>query len=364
MPNIKSFDPRILLGDRLGLSLYGAFVEAYLAGSYTKEAGMYEKFIDFFPGERGVHSPETFVALIESTRRGGLDPYHPVAANPTEYALSEGSHRCSIAIQLGIDQVPYLLRHRDDRTDDSVFEKIFDDGELAFLKEKREQYIERCDALTVLKSRLRMHVRANVDSYQAAFSSKTKIPALRFYQGFEPLDLRGKRPSEKRVAIYNLRKHLRPSFRVLEPGCNVGFFGLVLSEYVKSVRGFEIDPNYIHVANRVADYCHIQTQFFSVDSVARFRTDETYDLVISTAVHGWADLPFGDYVRLIDSWTKSGGLILFESHEIDAEKDWREKKAFLLDRFDLLEQGFIDDVDDRIYESEMREFLLLKKHAA
>ena len=364
MNYIKTFDPRILLGDRLGLTLYAMFVEAYLGGDYRNEARLYEKFIDHFPGERGVHSPENFVSLIESTKLGGFNPYHPVYANPTEYVLKQGSHRCSVAVQLGIQEVPYILRFDDNRTDDSVFEKVFSSSELRLLEEKREEYIERCDPLTALKCRLRIHMRAHVESYQAAFSSKTKVPALRFYQAYEPLDIRGKRPSQKRLEIYNLARYVRPSFSALEAGCNVGFFALALSSHVSSVDGFEVDPNYVQVAGEVSGHCRISNCSFSVDSVQHFHARQPYDLVISTAVHGWSQLPFPEYVSSVDRWTKPGGLILFESHEIDAERDWPEKKAFLANRFELLEAGFIDDVDNEVYASEMREFLVLRKREA
>jgi SAM-dependent methyltransferase len=362
MNHVKTFDPCILLGDRLGLTLYGMFVEAYLQGNCKNEAEMYEKFIQYFPGERGIHTPDAFIHLIDSIRSNGFNPYYPVSANPDEYAMKQGSHRCSIAIQLGIKEVPYILRFDDSRTDDSVFQKVFNSAELRLLEEKREEYVERCDQLTALKCGLRVHMRSHVKSYQAPFSSKTRIPTLRFYQGYEPLGLLGKRPAQKRLEIYNLKRYVRPPFAVLEPGCNVGFFALALSQHVASIQGFEVDPSYVHVANQVAAHCHITNCFFTVDSVDRFQAHQGYDLVISTAVHGWSQLPFAEYVQRIDLWTKPGGLILFESHEIDAEKDWPDKKALLVNRFQLLEQGFIDDVDNRVYESEMREFLLLRKH--
>jgi hypothetical protein len=43
------------------------------------------------------------------------------------------------------------------------------------------------------------------------------------------------------------------------------------------------------------------------------------------------------------------------------EKDWPAKRDFLLANFDLVDSGIIDDVDTGMYESEFREFLILKK---
>ena len=76
----ETFDPAILLGDRLGLTLYGMFVEAYLSGSYEAEATLYSKFIRYFRKERAVHNPANFAALIDSIRANGMHPASPVAA--------------------------------------------------------------------------------------------------------------------------------------------------------------------------------------------------------------------------------------------------------------------------------------------
>lgn len=358
---VDSFDPSILLGDRLGLSLYCMFVEAYLSGNYSFESGLYKKFIRHFPGEVGKHTPDKFIQLIERIKSSGFDIYNPVYANPTEYSLVEGSHRCSIAIMLAKRDIPYNLRFTDDRTDESVFRKIFTKDELELLHHKQDEYVGRCLPEIALRNRIRMIVRANPDSFKAPFSSKSLVSSLRPYQAFESIGVAGKRPSAKRVEIYELSRHLRSGMRALEIGCNVGFFTINLSQLLDSVTAFDIDSAYIKVANLVKEQLKISNCTFNVKSLKGYKPLQQYDFVVSTAIHGWSGISFNDYISLLDRSLTPGGVMLFESHEIDAEKDWLDKRSLLTGRFDLVDSGLIDDVDKSIYGSEMREFLILKK---
>lgn len=358
---VDTFDPSILLGDRLGLSLYCLFVEAYLSGNYSFESGLYRKFIRHFPSEAGKHTPENFIQLIERIKSCGFDAYNPVYANPTEYSLVEGSHRCSIAIMLAKRDVPYNLRFADDRTDESVFRKIFTKDELEFLHHKRDEYVGRCIPEISLRNRIRMIIRANPDSFKAPFSSKSLVSTLRPYQAFESIGVAGKRPSAKRVEIYELSRHLRPGMRALEIGCNVGFFAMNFSQLLDSVTAFDIDSAYIKVANLVKEHLKISNCTFDVKSLKGYKPLQQYDFVVSTAIHGWSGISFNDYISLIERSLTPGGVMLFESHEIDAEKDWLDRRSLLTREFELVDSGLIDDVDKSIYGSEMREFLILKK---
>ena len=357
----ETFDPAILLGDRLGLTLYGMFVESYLRGDFQRERGLYEKFVRHFPGERNEHSPEKFIQLIESVKSRGFDPYLPVYANPEEFSLVQGSHRSAIAIQMGVKTLPFNLRFQDDRTGDAIFLKIFSQTEVDLLFQKREEYIERCDQLTALWCRVRALMRGASDSFQAPFSSRTKSPTLRTYQGYEALGIKGKRPSGKRLEIYQLLDHLQPEVEGLEIGCNVGFFSLHLAAHLRSMDAFDIDGNYIALGNLVKKYRDIENVHLFRESVTNFQPQKSYGLVVCTAVHGWSGLQFASLVSLLEKSLLPGGILLFESHEIDAEKDWPEKRQSLLTRFRLVDSGLIDDVDKTMYASEMREFLILKR---
>ncbi|MDT8303002.1 MAG: class I SAM-dependent methyltransferase [Sedimentisphaerales bacterium] len=361
MHYVESFDPAILLGDRLGLTLYGMFVEAYMCGNYGDEKNLYVRFIKNFPGEVKEHTSENFCNLIDSVKANGIDPFHPVYANPEEYSLTQGSHRCSIAIQMGFKEVPFNLRFHDDRVDENVFLKTFSAAEMDRIYSKREEYISRCEPHTAFRSRVRSLIRKGGDAFRAPFSSKTKIPTTRPYQAYEALGISGKRPSALRFEIYGLQKYLWPEMRALEIGCNVGFFSLVVAPHVKTIEAFDIDNSYIEVANLTKNFLGVTNCHFINKSLNYFRAPMNYDLVISTAVHGWSGMNFGEYVEMLEEMLNVGGILLFESHEVDAEADWLERRKHLLHRFDFVDSGLIDDVDKTMYASEMREFLILRK---
>ena len=125
MNHIKTFDPRILLGDRLGLTFYRMITNAYLNNDVSHLEKLYKKFIGYFPGEKRIHNMSIFIKLIESIQSNGFNSKFPVNANPNEHCLSDGSHRCAIAMSLNITEIPYSLKFEDNGIEEIFFESKF-----------------------------------------------------------------------------------------------------------------------------------------------------------------------------------------------------------------------------------------------
>ncbi len=360
---IRTFDPRVLLGDRLGLSLYSRFAQDHLAGRDDLALRMYEKFIAYF-NEQREHSAARFKALVDGLRADGFDPTRPVYANPREHTLKNGSHRVAAAIALGLDRIPYNVSFEETRTPNEVFPKIFSADELASLLAWQDELIEGCDGLTALHGRVRRLMRQHPQSFSAAFSSKTKIPVARLYQGYEKLGLLGKRPTETRFAAYGLEAHLEPGMSILEMGCNNGFLSIEIAERTRSVTSFDVDAAYVAIGKMVSAHLGRTNCDFHVSSVEQFADQRTFDGVVACAVHGWVSISFQQFVGKILGFLKPGGLLLIESHELDCHPEWAEQRRLLLGHFDLLRSGLIDDVDDEMYASEMREYLVLRRKSS
>jgi malonyl-CoA O-methyltransferase len=356
---IRTFDPRILLGDRLGLTLYCLFAESYLAQRESPAFAWYARFIAHFR-EQDQHTQDRFVALIETIRRQGFDPAKPIYANPTEFALSDGAHRSAAAIVLGIRDVPYHLRFGDTRVPDEVFPAIFDPQEMAVLRDAQERYIAGCDPQMAFACRVRRIIRQHPGSFAAPFSSKTRLPAVRPYQGSARLGILGKRSTEARLEAYGLARHVTGAMRVLEIGCNCGFLSLEVARLAAHVTAFDVDPAYVQVAETARAFAGVENCTFMTASIEQFTPASPFDLVISCAVHGWARMDFASYIARLRALVKPGGLVLFESHELDHHPEWEEQKRHLDEYFRTLRAGWIDDVDGGLYESELREFLLLE----
>ncbi len=360
---IRTFDPRVLLGDRLGLSLYCRFAEDHLAGRPSRAFEMYERFIRHF-NEQHEHSGSMFRSLIDSIRTYGFDPTRVVYANPQEHTLKNGIHRTAAAIALGLDRIPYNLSFEESRTPDEKFAEIFPPDELATLAAWQDEYIERCGGVTALRCRVRRHMRRHPRSFQAPFSSKTKIPVVRLYQGSERLGLLGKRPTEARFATYGLADVLGPDMSVLEMGCNNGFLALEMAARVRSVTAFDADPAYVAIGQMVAAHLGRTNCELRASTVEAFTDARTFDCVVACAVHGWISLGFQQFVAKILGFLRPGGVLLLESHELDCHPEWAEQRRFLLGHFDLVRFGLIDDVDESLYASEMREYLVLRRKPA
>ena len=356
---LRMFDPRSLLGDRLGLTLYCLYAEALLRGRISGIRPLYQKFLAAFNEQE--HSPDSFDRLIYAMKTRGFDFAFPVYGNLKEFALVNGAHRCATAIALGLTQIPYCLRFADNRTPDEAFARVFTTDELAMLRSEQDRFIAQCEPGLSLRCKVRKLIRAHPRSFSAPFSSKNTMQAIRPYQGMEKLGILGKRPVEKRAEVYGMARFIKGHMRVLEIGCNSGFLALETASYAAHVTAFDADPVYIQLGNLVKEHLQIHNCSLLASPVERFQTQDTYDAVISCAVHGWIKLSFEEFVRRILAWLKPGGLFIFETHEIDCHPEVPQQREYLLQFFELLRRGYIDDVDESLYQSEMREYLVLKK---
>lgn len=357
---IKTFNPQIFLGDRLGLSLYCLFVEEHLTGRPGIGEELYRRFLKHFD-EDDEHAPEKFRSLIDSIRTNGFDPARGVSANPQERTLINGSHRCAAAIMMGIKELPYYLRFGDNRTEDGVFGEIYNQDELDLLHQLQEKLIQQCDPVIALQCRVRKVVRQAPRSFSAPFSSKARLDAIRLYQGFDELGLIGKRPVESRFATYGVKEWVRPDMEVLEIGCNNGFLSLLTSRHVAHVTAFDADPSYISIGKLVQQHLGISNCHLSASTFGSFSFTKKYDAVFACAVHGWLNIPFQDFVTVVLASLKPCGIFLFETHELDCHPEAAEHRAYLLNFFEVIRAGFIDDADPYLYQSEFREYLVLRR---
>ncbi len=177
-----------------------------------------------------------------------------------------------------------------------------------------------------------------------------------YYQSYEALNIKGQRPTERRFVEYNLKKYLNKNQSVIDIGCNVGFFSLYISDYVKEIFGIDNNPILIDIANKTRDYVKKFNTTFSINDFHIFKTDKKYDVVLSFAVHLWVNMSFEEYAFKFMSLTKD--IIVIESHDPDKEDiDWSDKKRYFTNNgFTEVDNGSIKD-DDKIF----RLFSIFKK---
>lgn len=358
-----SFDPRTLLGDSLGLVLYAVVAQDYIRGDKSIEASLYVKYQANFPGERHEHSAEVFSRLITSIKTSGYDYMHPVSAVPQAFIFSNGGHRMASAIALGIREVPYLHAMESNHVGAAAFAGYFSDIERRWLLAQQQRLIHELPQEMRLLCAMRQFISTRPESFRdAPFSSVAPVKGVTLpYQGLEKIGLTGKRSAEKRFRIYRLAEYLSPEMDVLETGCNCGFLSWLAAQRVRHVDAFDVDANYIGLGSMLQREYNTENLNYAVSRFEDFAADKQYDAIISCAVYGWVPIPFAAFVDKIDRWLKPGGILLFESHELVVHPEWKQQRALLTDKYDLLHSDYIDDVDHAFYASEYREFLVLKK---
>lgn len=138
-----------------------------------------------------------------------------------------------------------------------------------------------------------------------------------FYQSLPQLGIQGVRDSFERIYTYGLDKVFDSNMRVLDIGCNTGFFDLCFADRVKSINAIDIDNHYINVADTARKMLQISNVTFEKCDIKQKQFDEKFELVIACAVHNWIGFTLDKFVELINNILNDKGYFLLESNSIE-----------------------------------------------
>ena len=140
------------------------------------------------------------------------------------------------------------------------------------------------------------------------------------YQGLERLGISGIKPTEERLARYDVAEYLEPVHRLLDVGSNNGLWSLGIAAEVRHVDALEFNPYLVAIANLAKEHLRIANVSFIPGDFVDFETPEKYDVVCSLANHctidGNLSMDFEQYIAKIFSFLRPGGILLFESHNV------------------------------------------------
>ncbi|GGI20996.1 hypothetical protein GCM10008066_26800 [Oxalicibacterium faecigallinarum] len=181
------------------------------------------------------------------------------------------------------------------------------------------------------------------------------------YQAHETWGIKGQRPTLQRLYEYGLEKWLPAHANVLDIGCNIGMFGLALSEKIKSYYGFDHNQLLIDIARQMANVRGIDNCQFECESFRDFtlrNKENKFNVVFSFAVHVWIGMSIADYAKAVYALLKPGGILIWESNRLDTnDKDFFQNvRHFLNAGFVIQSCGKLKD--DNIIE---RGFYVLAK---
>jgi SAM-dependent methyltransferase len=229
---------------------------------------------------------ESFQVYGFVPQRGGMIEIHQNKGG--KFFVAEGRHRCSIMHHLyGPDAVLVV-------NSGQVTGIIFPENTVAL----------RADLVRKYHAGGTRHVGKNKGLYQS-------VPQL---------GIPGRRDTAYRLKQYDLENFLKETDRVLDIGCNCGAMSVSIAPLVRKVNGIDNDKSSIEVARIVAsalDANNVEFDWANADNMLNAITDDTYDAVLSFAVHRWIKTPVKDYLRTIHRILKPGGRCLFESHNAD-----------------------------------------------
>lgn len=155
------------------------------------------------------------------------------------------------------------------------------------------------------------------------------------YQGHEIWGIPGQRPTLQRINEYQLEKWLPSNARVLDIGCNIGMFGLALSEKIDHYYGFDNNPLLIEIAKQIAEARNIENCQFSCESFQDFaaeNSDKKFSVVLSFAVHVWIGLSIANYAKAMYELLLPGGILVWESNRLDTnDKDFFQNVHHFID---------------------------------
>lgn len=185
------------------------------------------------------------------------------------------------------------------------------------------------------------------------------------YQGHEIWGVPGQRPTLLRINEYQLEKWLPPHAAVLDIGCNIGMFGLALSEKIDHYYGFDNNPLLIEIARQIADARNIENCQFVCESFQDFSAsspDRKFDAVLSFAVHVWIGMSIEDYAIAMYNLLQPGGILVWESNRLDTND-----KEFFHNVYHFINAGFSITFSGRLKDDNIIErgfYILTKKDSS
>lgn len=160
-----------------------------------------------------------------------------------------------------------------------------------------------------------------------------------------------------RIREYGLLDLVDNESTVLDIGCNRGYFGVVLAPYIKSYTGIEKDFKQIRAGRNSATFPDNVT-IKNVD-FAKTYIEESFDLVLSLAVHSYIDIDMMNLSLIYIELLKAGGHLVLEGHPPkyrgEPEKYWNVLIAHLKLRLSVVKEYTIIDRNLK------RPFIIFKK---
>lgn len=204
------------------------------------------------------------------------------------------------------------------------------------------------------------NARACLEIAELFYLNKQQFGEGNFYQSYDRMGIIGQRPTRERIKKYRILNFAERQDRVLDIGCNCGFFDLQLAEHVNQIVGIDINKTLIEIAQKTKKIVNDQKCFFLAGDFKTFKSEDKFHIIMAYAVIYWIHMGMEQFVDKIDGLLEHGGYLVLESHSVYSEvrlNVYREYvRCFCRQGYSLWSDGLIKD-DGKIE----REFCILRK---
>lgn len=317
---------------------------------------------------------DKFPVLVKSFDDHGYIPDYYLVCNKN-MELMGGRHRLSCALFFGEKAVRFrntLSNWNAKSTWSLLINDGFSNEEIDFVRHESDLLIESIinnqekiidhKALRkwVLKEYKKVHV---FDRLTLNENSSVSGNNGRFYQSFPMLGINGVRPTDKRIEQYGLKDLLNNKMDVLDIGCKLGFLDMEIASLVRNVTGIEYNPVASRLSKSIANKLNIRNATFYDYDFKEWKnlSRRRYDMILSLDVHQYIGQTPQEYATKIASLIKPGGLVLFESSDLNSTKEPNDYDdyidAFMNNGFKSIKRG--DSMDQ---ESSKRIWTLFQQN--
>ncbi len=143
-----------------------------------------------------------------------------------------------------------------------------------------------------------------------------------------------------RVKDYGLMDYINSDTRVLDLGCNRGYFGTVLSPHIKSYTGFDSDANQLK-------HAQIKPNMTLHNSEELGVIVTPFDVVLCLAFHSYVNISMDDFGKFLDNCLSQEGYLFIEGHPPgyrgEPELYLNPLKQYLSENFCIIEERKVKD---------------------
>lgn len=218
------------------------------------------------------------------------------------------------------------------------------------LEEKDKQNLLHNNALVQLHNELNKLNKAQIEQWGSLVYCDGY-----YYQGYKRIGINGIKPSEERIEGYEIHSYFSKEKSVLDIGSNSGFMSCYLSEFVKEIDAIELNPYLSDMGVVTANFLNIKNINFLKNNFIEYDFIKKYDIVFSLSNHytidGNLNMGFEDYIKKIYNVMHDGGVLFFESHNINGDDSDMElkfkiaSKYFTLVKYKMVRSFFPQDID-------------------